>query len=298
MPGVHARALTRPQPWATHLHMIIAPDIPTPEAEQRAAFVSLAGCRDGARMLLPVMPGVGVFASVFGAAAAEKGLSLTETLAMSAFVYAGAAQMVALQLWQSVWTPATLLSVIIVTATINARMILMGAALQPWLSAAPRGFNLFNLFFFTDANWLIGTRYHAGGGRDLGVMLGAGMALWVLWVTMTLPGYIAGSLVNDPKRWGIDLVLPIFFVIMLAPLWRGPRAALPWLAAAMVALSVERLLGGYVHIVIGALAGALVGALMPDLDTPDLDTPDIDTPDIDMPDLDMPNAHDPDKKNG
>lgn len=219
-------------------------------------------------MMLPVMPGVGVFASVFGAAAAEKGLSLTETLAMSAFIYAGAAQMVALQLWQSVWTPTTLLSVTIVTATINARMILMGAAMQPWLSAAPRGFNVVNLFFFTDANWLIGTRYHAAGGRDLGILMGAGMALWVLWVTMTLPGYIAGSLVSDPRRWGIDLVLPIFFAIMLAPLWRGARAALPWLVAAMVALAVERMLGGYLHIVIGALAGALVGAWVPEAQVP------------------------------
>jgi predicted branched-subunit amino acid permease len=213
--------------------------------------------------MLPVLPSIGVFASVFGAAAAEKGLSLAETIGMSAFVYAGAAQMVSLQLWQSVWTPSTLLAVAVVTATINARMILMGAAMQHWLSAAPRGFNILNLFFFTDANWLIGTRYHAKGGRDLGVLFGAGVALWLLWVTMTLPGYIAGSLISEPRRWGIDLVLPIFFAISLAPLWRGPRAALPWLVAAVTALMIEQLIGGYVHIVLGALAGAAVGAFMP-----------------------------------
>ena len=101
---------------------------------------------------------------------------------MSAFVYAGASQMVALELWRETWSPSTILDVMAVTAIVNARMILMGAAIQPWLAAAPPAQNALNLFFLTDANWLIGTRYQAEGGRDLGILFGAGVALWVVWV--------------------------------------------------------------------------------------------------------------------
>ncbi len=56
-----------------------------------------------------------------------------EALGLSAFVYAGASQMVGLEIWQKVWTPATILTIMTVTAVVNSRMILLGATLQPWL---------------------------------------------------------------------------------------------------------------------------------------------------------------------
>ena len=71
-----------------------------------------------------------MFALAFGAAAAQKGLSLGETLGLSAFVYAGASQMVGLEIWQKAWTPSTILTIMTVTAIVNARMILLGATLS------------------------------------------------------------------------------------------------------------------------------------------------------------------------
>src|SRR3712207_4380927 len=95
---------------------------------------TLAGCLQGARYTLPVLPGIVVFGCAFGAAAAQKELTLGQALGLSAFVFAGASQMVALELWRETWTPATIAAVMVVTAVVNARMILMGAAIQPWLS--------------------------------------------------------------------------------------------------------------------------------------------------------------------
>ena len=225
---------------------------------------TLAGSLLGARLALPLLPGVMVFATAFGAAAAQKGLGLGEALSLSAFVFAGASQMVALELWQTTWSLSTILGLMTVTATINARMILMGAAVQPWMAGAPPVRNALNLFLFTDAGWLIGTRYQAQGGNDLGVMLGAGVALWIAWVAATLPGYLAGALVTEPRTYGLDLVMPVFFSAMLVPLWKGWRPALPWAVAGGVALLVQELVpgSGYAFIVIGALAGALAGALL------------------------------------
>ena len=53
-------------------------------------------------MTAPLIPGIVIFASAFGTAAQQKGLSLEQALAVSAFVFAGASQMVALEVWQSV----------------------------------------------------------------------------------------------------------------------------------------------------------------------------------------------------
>ncbi|MBO1908727.1 AzlC family ABC transporter permease [Microvirga sp. 3-52] len=223
---------------------------------------STAGLRHGARAALPAFPGFIMFAVAFGTAAAQKGLSLGETLGLSAFVYAGASQMVGLEIWQQVWTPSTILTIVTVTAIVNARMILLGATLQPWLKDEPLPRTALNLFLLTEAGWLVGTRYHSEGGRDVGVLLGCGIILWLVWLIATLTGFFAGALVPEPRRFGLDLVMPIFFGVMLVPLWKGTRPALPWLIAGLVSLVVHALVPGYVFIIAGALAGVATGMLI------------------------------------
>ncbi|WP_262028290.1 AzlC family ABC transporter permease [Microvirga sp. Mcv34] len=223
---------------------------------------SAAGLRYGARAALPAFPGFIMFAVAFGTAAAQKGLSLGETLGLSAFVYAGASQMVGLEIWQQAWTPSTILTIMTVTAIVNARMILLGATVQPWLRNEPLARTVLNLFLITEAGWLVGTRYHGEGGRDVGVLLGCGIILWVVWLLATLSGFFAGALVPDPRRFGLDLVMPIFFGVMLVPLWKGAKPALPWLVAGLVSLVVHALVPGYGFIIAGALAGVAAGMLI------------------------------------
>lgn len=236
----------------------------TPSASAAQAQLTLAGMALGLRRVSVLLPGIVVFAVAFGAAASAKGLSLLEALLMSALVYAGVAQLVAMELWRPEWTWGAIAGLAFVTATVNARSILQGASLQPWFARYPRLVNAFQLFVFTDANWLIGTRYRAEGGNDLGVVLGAGLCLWIVWLLATIPGFLLGSLVADPRQYGIDLVMPIFFAAMIVPLWRGRRAALPWVVAGVVALVVAKLVDGYAFIIIGALSGALAGAFLDD----------------------------------
>jgi branched chain amino acid efflux pump len=226
--------------------------------------LTLEGCLTGARATLPLLPSLLVFAAVFGSLAAQKGMMWDEALAMSAIVFAGASQLVAIELWREVWSVPTILEVMAVTAFVNARMILMGAALQPWLKHATAPRQALMLFLLTDANWLLAMRYRSEGGRDLGIYLGSGAMLWVVWVAATLPGYFASGFFPEPRRFGLDLLLPIFFSAMLVPLWKGPRRAVPWAVAGCVAVIVQALTSGYVFIIAGALAGALTGAFVSD----------------------------------
>jgi predicted branched-subunit amino acid permease len=223
---------------------------------------SYSGLRHGVHAAIPAFPGFIMFALAFGAAAAQKGLSLGETLGLSAFVYAGASQMVGLEIWQQVWTPTTILTIMTVTAIVNARMILLSATLQPWLKGEPLARSALNLFLITEAGWLIGTRYHSEGGRDIGVLLGCGLILWLVWLLATFTGFFAGALVPEPRRFGLDLVMPIFFGVMLVPLWKGAKPALPWIIAGLVSLIVHALVPGYLFIIAGALAGVIAGMLI------------------------------------
>lgn len=229
-----------------------------------APVLTREGLIRGFALIAPALPGVIVFGMAFGAAAAAKGLTLGEAALMSALVYAGMAQMVTLEAWPTQWSWAAIGSLALLTAVVNSRMVLMGASLHPWLKAHPKGLNAAHLFFFTDANYLAGSRYHAEGGRDLGVLIGAGLALWVLWIGCTIPGHLMGALVADPKRFALDLVMPIFFAGMLVPLWKGRKAAVPWAVAGLVALLASKTLGGHWFILIGALSGVLFAALQSD----------------------------------
>lgn len=219
------------------------------------------GCLQGAQLTVPILPGMIVYALAFGTASAHRGLSFSESLGMSAIVYAGAAQMLSLELWRDAWSPGALLTVAIVTATVNARFVLMGAAMQPWLRGLPPWRLAIGLFFLVDASWLIGMRYHEEGGRDLGVPFGSGLLTWFVWIAATAPGHLTSSLVSEPRKFALDLVMPVFFAIMATPLWRGAlRSGLPWLVSALVALAVYLVVPGYTFIVAGAVAGALTGA--------------------------------------
>jgi predicted branched-subunit amino acid permease len=73
-------------------------------------------------------------------------------------------------------------------------------------------------------------------------------------------------MIADPRRYGIDLVMPIFFAAMLIPLWRGGKAAVAWIVAGVVAVAVHQLAGGWWFIVAGAVAGSVVGGYLDDAD--------------------------------
>lgn len=227
-----------------------------------APYFSSAGFRIGARYALVTAVGACVFALAFGTLAAQKGLSLVEATLMSALVFAGASQLVAMEIWTTPMTPDVIVTLALVTAVVNLRFVLMGAALRPWLAALPPAKVYPALLMTTDSSWIIALRHRGEGGADAAVLLGSSFILWTFWVTSTALGYLFGSLIPDPRRFALDLILPIFFVAMLVPLWRGPRKAMPWVVAGAVALVVQAFVPGFWFIVAGSLSGALAGGFL------------------------------------
>jgi 4-azaleucine resistance transporter AzlC len=227
---------------------------------------SLAGFNLGMRLALPVLPAMMAFGLAVGATAARKGFTFTEGLLMNVFVYAGMSQLVAMESWPDRITIGALGALAVLMVTINARMLLMGAALHPWLHASPEWKVYPTLHVLTDPSWLITMRYRAEGGADGGVFLGASVLLAIAWVGATCVGHAGGLLIADPRRYGIDLVMPIFFAAMLIPLWRGGRASIAWVVAGVAAVAVQQLVGGWWFIVAGAVAGSVVGGLLDDRD--------------------------------
>jgi len=206
---------------------------------------------------LPVGLGVLVYGLVFGALTAQKGLSLAEATSMSAIVFAGSAQFVALGLWT---VPPPVLALAFATFLINFRFFLMAATMDRVIGDWPKPRALLALFFVTDENWAItmaeGERRHWGA-----FFLGTGIVVYASWLAATVLGYVIGSVVSDPKQWGFDFAFPAMFLALAVAIGRKAPAPLVWIASAVAALAADRWIGGSAPVLLGGLAGAGVAAL-------------------------------------
>ncbi len=218
-----------------------------------------AGVLKGARRAAPLLIGMLPFGVVIGVLSAAKGLSFAETVLMSAIVYAGAAQLVTLQLWDD---PAPILAAAVATVVVNIRMAPMGAALAPWLDRL-RGWKLWGtLATLVDHSFALSIAEQRAGGRDAGFLLGVGSIIWVGWVVTVAIGHVTGGLVALPPGHPIFFASIAAFLSILVPLWRGPRVDLaPWVVAALVAVAAHRAaLPVPLPLLLGTFAGAGLGA--------------------------------------
>jgi predicted branched-subunit amino acid permease len=223
-----------------------------------------AGLRHGVRLGLPVTPGVIAFGLIVGAVAERQGLTFIDHMALTVLVYSGIAQLVALEIWPKLLDFGTVATLSALTAVIGSRLFLMSVSMRPWFGKLPWWQSSPGLFMLTDASWLIAMRYQGEGGRDPAAYYGAAFIITLGWFAGTAAGYFLGGLVVEPKKYGLDLVLPVFFVAMLIPLWSGARRAIGWGVAGIVAVAAEQVLPGYWFVIVGAVSGALVGGFLDD----------------------------------
>lgn len=214
---------------------------------------------DGFRRMAPLSLFVIVFGLAFGVAALQQGLSAAETLLMSGLVFAGAAQFATLELWGDT---IPLLPLVAITLAINARHLLMGAAFYPHLRDLPSGRRYASLILLSDANWAMAMTGGSSAAR-LGILVGGGLALWSTWMLGTGLGVAFGSGISEPERFGLDAIMGCFLLAMLVGDKRDLGVLLPWGAAALAALAAMAWLPPHAHVIVGALAGGVVGLLLP-----------------------------------
>jgi predicted branched-subunit amino acid permease len=209
----------------------------------------------GVRISLPMVPAMAPFGLIVGVLADSRGLSWLETVLMSALVFAGTSQLVALELWTD---PAPILGATLAALVINLRLAPMGAALAPWLDRL-RGVRLWGtLATLVDNSFAISIADQRAGGKDAALLLGVGLTFWLFWMTVTGIGHGFSGLVALPAGHPIFFASVATLVALMVPLWRGKSELVPWAVAAIAAVTTSHLLG------LGqpwpVLAGAIIGA--------------------------------------
>lgn len=226
--------------------------------EKKTTF-SRIGFVNGVRQTLPIALSVFVYVAVFGILARQVGLSLIEALLMSGIVFAGGSQLVVLSMWHM---PLPILSIVITTLIVNIRHILMGASLGPYMTDLSRKRVYSLAFFMVDESWALTTREFDEGRTDAAFLLGSGLTLLVNGQLSTAFGYVFGSVLRNPERWGLDFAFTAVFTALAVGMWKGKSNLLSWIVAAGIALIAAYVLPGKWYILLGGLAGSFVGAFI------------------------------------
>ncbi|MGY3098964.1 putative branched-subunit amino acid permease [Ewingella americana] len=122
----------------------------------------------GFRQLIPVSLFVAIFGAAFGLAASQKGMDQTSATMMSLLVFAGYAQFAALELWAPHVPVLTLIATVF---AINARHLLMGATLYPWLRSLTPAKRYGIMMVASDANWAMSVQAFSRGKAGVGITL-------------------------------------------------------------------------------------------------------------------------------
>ncbi|MDD3445998.1 MAG: AzlC family ABC transporter permease [Zavarzinia sp.] len=216
--------------------------------------------REGVLTTLPAIAAAVPFAVLIGALAVDKGLSVVESGLMSALVFAGASQFVALEGWTA---PAPWLALCLTALAVNMRHGLMSVSLVRRLERFPCWSHPVVLFFMVDEIWAFAEARAAR--RPLTPAFYAGLVtfFYCAWVAGTLAGAALGGMLPEPKAFGLDFTFIAIFVVLILGFRARPGFVLTILASAGVAVTVDLLWPGPWSIMAGALAGILAAAFGP-----------------------------------
>ena len=208
--------------------------------------------RAGLKTIAPVVVAAVPIGLVFGAVAATKGLSPLETLLMSAFVFAGGSQFVAMDIWTH---PASWTTLGFAAFLVNIRHVLMGASLGRKMGGFKPWQKYLGALVMADENWAMAEARARRAPLTPAYFAGLSVLFYVNWLVCSLAGALLGAFLGDPALIGLDFVFPAVFIVLVMSFWKGPATGMVLMASALASISVYYLLPGAWYIAAGALAG-------------------------------------------
>lgn len=205
----------------------------------------------GAIAILPLSLAASFYGFAFGILAAQAGFTWLSVGVLSASVYAGSSQIVAVEQFS---TTGSIVAAIIAGAALNLRYIAIVASLSEVLDSLSIKRKLLAIHLVSDENWAL-TMAQRERSPDVGAafLYGSGLVMIGVWVLSTTMGAAVGNALPGLERYGIGFAFTAAFIAMTYGLWQRKSQLLPWLTAAVFAL-------GACSIGVSSAFGILVGA--------------------------------------
>ncbi|HEV8650309.1 MAG TPA: AzlC family ABC transporter permease [Actinomycetes bacterium] len=159
---------------------------------------------------LPLAVAVVPFGMSFGVLARSAGMGRLAPVVMSATTFAGSAQFAAASI---LGAGGGLAAAIVAAVLLNVRYGPIGLSVAGVLRGGPLA-RFVQAQLVVDESWAVANR---GGRFDRRLLLGAGAVLYASWLLGTVAGVLAGDLLGDPERLGLDAAFPALFLALLVP---------------------------------------------------------------------------------
>jgi predicted branched-subunit amino acid permease len=230
------------------------PDIPLTD-DARVAAARRAALRSAGVIVASYIP----FGIAAGAAMGATSVDPLVSILSSPIIFAGAAQIAAVQLLH---IGAALALVVLTVAVINARHLLYSAALAPHLADWSLGQRMGAAFLLADPVYaLAAARFDTGdgGGGDRekrAFYFTAGLTCLVGWTALLAIGIVVGGFI--PEWVPFELAIPLTFLLLTLPLIKNSAGLVAAAVAGIVALVAHGLPLG-IGLMVGAVAGVAAG---------------------------------------
>ena len=196
--------------------------------------------------MAPLLPAVLAFSASFGVLAHAAGMSRVAAIVMSTTTFAGSAQVAVVSI---LGTGGSVVAAVAAALLLNARYGAIGVS----VGAHFRGGVVRRILesqLIVDESWALTVR--ADGSVDRAALVGAGGALWLVWVSGTALGAFVS--LGDPSKLGLDGAFPALFLALLWPQLRTRVARVAAALGAVIAFALIPLTPAGVPVIAAALA--------------------------------------------
>lgn len=217
--------------------------------------------RAGVRTIAPLLLGVLPFGLVVGVVAAEVEITAVQALGQSFFIYAGAVQLVMLDLLSK---DAPLWVILVSTTMLNLRYVIYSASLAPHYKPLSAAWKLLLSFLTVDQVYAFAQALFAEQPElpnKQWYHLGLTVPIAILWLIATAVGFYLGEII--PDSWSLTFVVPLMFLSIVVPAIKDKSYLAAALTATVIALLTTELpynLGLIVAAFAGILAGVAIGS--------------------------------------
>lgn len=208
--------------------------------------------------MTPLVIGALPFGIIFGTLAAANGLSFAATIAMSAFVFAGSAQFIAIGL---ISAGTALPLIILTTFVVNLRHLLYAVSLVPHLHRLSEPWKLALGFLLTDEAFAVAIGRYDQPDRSPHkhwYHLGSSLFMYSTWQIWTLMGLTIGHWVPNAASWGLDFAMSVTFIGMVIP-YVVNRPMFVTVGVAGVVSLLAHSLPHQLGLMVAAIAGIIAG---------------------------------------
>ena len=170
-------------------------------------------CWQGVIAMLPLSIAVLPWGFLAGSYAIDAGLSCLEAQAMSAVLFAGSAQLVAVGMFKA---DVGIGSLLLTTFFITSRHFLYSVSMREKISTLPGRWRLLLGFWLTDELFAICSS-QLDKNFNRWYAFGAGGSFYIIWNIASFVGIVAGSQIPSLNEIGLDFAVAATFIALVVP---------------------------------------------------------------------------------